>query len=393
MKELTKRLIEWSRDVEHYADPTAEIDPNIKYGRLLFNENLLLPEEYYREIIRHIEEKIDQAIRFYPSARVREKIEEKLSEIYNVDKTKLMLTAGADEGMKLIYDMCSKITDSTLIIRPCYGMAKIYAKSMKMNIEEYVIRRDYKIEVDKVIQLVDEKNIGVVYICNPNNPLSIEFNIEDVERIIKDSNSIVIIDETYHEFGTIDHSKLLDKYDNIVILRSLSKSWGLAGLRVGYVIAPEYIIKILKGIAQPFNISSIALIALERALEMYDIVKKAINEVKEIRQEIIRKLEEVEGVVEVLPSQTNFITFRLEEDINVKDIVNLLKKRGFYVRTSSEPLLENCIRVTIGPREIMHKFINSLIESIYEYKRSNREDRTSRNKTGEWSSPNICRSC
>ncbi len=373
MKELIEKLIEWSKNVEHYADPTAEIDPDVKYGRLLFNENLLLPEEYYREIVKHIEDKIDQAIRFYPSARVREKIEEKISEIYNIEKRKLMLTAGADEGMKLIYDICSKITDKTLIIRPCYGMAKIYAKSMKMSIEEYIIEKNYRINVDKVIELVDSKNIGTIYICNPNNPLSIEFNIEDIEKIIRETNSIIIIDETYHEFGTIDHSKLVEKYENVVILRSLSKSWGLAGLRVGYVIAPEYMINILKGIAQPFNISSIALIALEKALEMYDIVKKTIQEIRDIRQELIRKLEEVEGIVEVFPSRTNFVTFRLEESIDVKSVVKLLKMRGFYVRTSSEPLLENCIRVTIGPREIMHKFVNSLIESIYEYKRTSRE--------------------
>ncbi|NPB01077.1 MAG: histidinol-phosphate aminotransferase family protein [Crenarchaeota archaeon] len=372
MRETVKKLKEWSRDVEHYADPTAEIDPNIKYGRLIFNENLLLPEEYYREIIKHIEEHIDQAIRFYPSARTREKIENKLSEIYSIERTKLMLTAGADEAMQLIYDTCSRITDRTLIIRPCYGMAKIYAKSMRMKIEEYVIEKDYKINVDKVVDAVKSRKIGSIYICNPNNPLSIEFNIRDIEKIIESTDSIVIIDETYHEFGTVDHSKLVEKYENVVILRSLSKSWGLAGLRIGYVVAPEYIINIMRGIAQPFNISSISLIALERALEMYDIVKKTIQEIKSIREEMIRKIEEVEGVVEVFQSRTNFITFRLRDDINVQNIVNSLRKRGFYVRTSSEPLLENCIRVTIGPREIMHKFVNSLIESIYECEKSTR---------------------
>ncbi|NPA23409.1 MAG: histidinol-phosphate aminotransferase family protein [Crenarchaeota archaeon] len=370
MTKITTRLHEWSREVEHYADPTAEIDPNIKYGRLIFNENLLLPEEYYIEIVRHIEKKVDQAIRFYPSAKVREKVEDKLSEIYKIDREKILLTAGADEAMKLIYDMCSKITDTTLIVRPCYGMAKIYARSMRMRAEDYIIERDYTIDPDKVIERIREKNVGIVYICNPNNPLSIEFEKRDIEKIVERSDTIMMIDETYHEFGTIDHSRLVERYDNVVVIRSLSKSWGLAGLRLGYVIAPEYIIRILRGIAQPFNISSVALIALERALEMYDIVRKAIEEIKTIRDEMIKRIEEIDHVTEVFRSRTNFITFRLDNTLKNREIVKRLREKGFYVRTSSEPLLDNCIRVTVAQREVMYKFVTALEEAIYEHERS-----------------------
>ncbi len=379
MIDLVKKLQEWSKEVEHYADPTAEVDPNIKHGRLIFNENLLLPEDYYEEIIKHVEKRKDQAIRFYPSARIRTKIEEKLSEIYGIDRENILLTAGADEGMKLTYDMCSKVTDRTLIVRPCYGMAKIYAKSMKMKVLEHIIDRNYRIDPEKILEKIEKEKIGLTYICNPNNPLSIEFDINSIEEIVKNTESLIMIDETYHEFGTINHAELVRKYDNIIIIRSLSKSWGLAGLRVGYVVAPEYVINIFKGIMQPFNISSIALIALERAVELYDIVRKTIDEIKNIREEIIEEIKKIEDVEEVFNSKTNFITFRLKNYINVKKIVERLREKGFYVRTSSEPLLENCIRVTVGPREIMHKFITCLVESIYEYKRSIRQSRATGN--------------
>ncbi len=363
-----KELKEWSRRCIIYQDPTAELEPREISNRLIFNENLVLPRDYYEEILKHIKENIDLAIRFYPSAKLREKISEKIAELYSLNKDNLFLTAGADEAMKLVFDALSTKTGKVLILRPTYGMPIIYAHNMNMKIMYKVVTRDYKIPTEEIVKCVVEDDVGLVYICNPNNPLSIEFTINEIEYIVKSVEALVLIDETYFEFADQDHSKLIDKYENVIIIRSLSKSWGLAGLRVGYILCREELCRLFRGLAQPFNISSIALLALEKAVELYDIVKDYIDYVKKIRYYIIDKLRGIPQIVEVFNSKTNFVTFRLEKYYDSNIVKEELKRRGFYVRTSSEPLLENCLRVTIAREETMNAFINTLTDILNEHK-------------------------
>ncbi len=361
LKNLSQRCIT-------YQDPTLEIDPRQISIRLLFNENLVLPKEYYEEIVKYIKENIDLALRYYPSAKIRKKITEEIAKIYKIDENMIYLTAGADEAMKLIFDICNARVDKILILRPCYGMPLVYAHNTNMKIISKVLTRDYKIPKEEIVEHVNSENIELIYICNPNNPLSIEFNIEDIEYIVKNVDSIVMIDETYHDYGDQDHSKLVKKYENVIVIRSLSKSWGLAGLRVGYMIASEYICKLANAFAQPFNISSIALIALEKAIQLYDIVKKYVEYVKDIRKEIIEKIKNIKHVVEVFNSKTNFITFRLDSKISAVEVKEKLKNYGYYVRLSNEPMLENCLRVTIASRDIMYNFIDTLEKILNEYR-------------------------
>ncbi|GEM_PF-5765532 len=376
MPELREEIRKLSERVEEYQDPLSliELQALSLENRLLFNENLFLPKEFYLEILRRLSNDFDKLVRFYPSVSYKRNVEEKLAGLYNIDKENLVLTAGADEGIKLTMDLSLLLNiRKVFIVRPCYSVPRIYAKNYGLDIRDVVIdERSLQIPLENIIEEVLQGNTSsLIYVCTPNNPLGIEFPYRDIERLVAElvDRALIMIDETYFEYSNQDLSNLVRKYDNVIIIRSLSKSWGLAGLRLGYIVTSRELAKIFRSIAQPFNISNIALRVVEIAIDMFNIVRSCIEETRKVREIVkTRLLTEFRSYIEkVFPSSTNFLCIKLREDIDIDKVFTELRKRGFYVRRSSEPLCERCIRVTIGPMHVMERFLDSfrsVLESV-----------------------------
>ncbi len=362
IRKLAEQAVEYSDPLKGQRIPLS--------GRLLFNENLFLPREYYETLLREVASNLDQAFRLYPSTSYKEEVTEKLCKVYNLEPSNVTLVAGADEGIKLALELAllCGTSKSILVVRPCYSMPIVYARNMLLTVHTVLIQRDtLNIPLRDIETIYRREKPDLIYICSPNNPLGIAHSIKEVKELVElAQDSLVLIDETYVDYADVDLAQLVKDFDNVIIVRSLSKSWGLAGLRIGYVISSQEVTKIIRGLAQPFNVSSLSLIVLDKALSMANLVRKYIEEVKSVREYLRMKLKELPHVKEVFPSSTNFVTFSLPSSEHASMVHTKLKKLGFHIRRITEPQYDDCLRVTVAPREVVSEFIHILRKILEE---------------------------
>ncbi len=364
---ILEKIAAHAKKVIEYSDPLK--GENIPYeGRLLFNENLFLPSQYYESLLEEVRNKLNESVRFYPSTSLKEEVTCRLCRIYNLDPSSVMLTAGADEGIKLALETVALYGRSrtVLIVRPCYSMPLVYSANMQIDLcSIFIDRENLKLPLTLIEDVIREKRPDLIFVCSPNNPIGMSHDMKELRELAElAQDAVLLIDETYVDYSDQDCSTLVRNFDNVIIVRSLSKSWGLAGLRIGYIISSETLLKTLRGLAQPFNISSVGLVMLSRALEMAHIVRRSIEDAKRIREYLYMKLREISKIRQVFPSKTNFITFSLGDSEKSLRVFSRLKERRIYVRKISEPYYDDCLRVTVAPKDIVDKFLLELNEVI-----------------------------
>nr|WP_246212473.1 histidinol-phosphate transaminase [Enterobacteriaceae endosymbiont of Donacia provostii] len=273
------------------------------------------------------------------------------SKYTNLNNENILITRGADEGIDIVMrTFCNQKDDQILFCSPTYDMYRVTANIL--NIKYLIIsskKNTWEIDFENIQKNLS--NIKIIYFCNPNNPTG---NIFDKNKIIKlfkliKNKIIIVIDEAYIEF-CIDQTmiNLINKYENLIILRTLSKAFGLAGLRCGFILTNKYIIKILCKVIAPYPISipvlDIALQSLNK--KNLIIMKNNVNKIIHNKKWLINKLNNLKFIKYIFKSKTNFILVKFY-DSNI--IFNTLNKNNIIVRDQNhEKLLKNCLRITIG---------------------------------------------
>ena len=278
----------------------------------------------------------------------------------------IMVTRGADEGIELlIRAFCESRKDNILICPPTYGMYAISAQTHDVGVVSAPLLPSFALDVAQIIAKLDSVNI--VFICSPNNPTGTRVNRKDIELILAqcDQSKLVVIDEAYIEFDShATVTELLAKHSNLVILRTLSKAFGLAGLRTGFVLAHSDIIQVLLKVIAPYPIAApVAQIAgsalsQESIARIEGVVSSLQAEIQRISKELA-KLDEIQ----VMGDQcANFVLFRTAE----KDaLLAYLIANGVTIRAQSKQLmLENCLRVTVGSKQQNDLFL-SLVTNFF----------------------------
>jgi len=274
-----------------------------------------------------------------------------IGDLYGIESEQLFLGNGSDEAIDLlIRGTCAPGKDKILISSPTYGIYKVLADLSGVPVVDVPLRADYSLDVP-AIRSAEAK---LVFICSPNNPTGNEFSREDIRSILSDQSKLVILDEAYADFaGGEDSLPLLQEFKNLVILRTFSKSWGMAGLRLGACLARPEIIKTLNSIKLPYNISApnqaLALQAIDgnRAFQ-----SETIKVVSSEREKLVEEWSRLDGISEILPSVTNFLLVRFADQIRASEVYTKLIELGFVVRDRSNlPLCENCLRISIGTPE------------------------------------------
>jgi len=349
---LMSKIIEKLCRIESYEEP--EVKGQVY--RLHFNENLHLPDDYYYKLL-DIKLSIDD-VKYYTEP-LNKSFNKLLANFLNLHENQVFTTCGADEALRLILQLSLHGYKKVLIIEPTYGLVKILAKVMNLNVDTAVVNDKLEIDIDDI---TERRDVDVIYICNPNNPTGHFFNISNLEKIITNVDSLIVIDEAYIEFSGKDHIPLIHKYDNVVLIRTFSKAWGLAGLRVGYVLGSEKIIQILKKISLPHNIPYPSIIYVSKALKLKNYVEESIRSIIQVREFMIRELKSM--VDYVYPSVTNFITFKIS---NAEIVWKKLLERGFLTRIlNNNPYCKDCIRVTVPPLSIAKVFLTTLRQILEE---------------------------
>ncbi len=285
----------------------------------------------------------------YPDPLQRElKIE--LSKIKNIDPTQIFLGNGSDEPIDLlIRAFCEPNMDSILITPPTYGMYKVCADINAVNVQVASLTADFQLDLKSINSTIDGTT-KIIFLCSPNNPSGNLLNEEDIKKIITTFNGLVVLDEAYIDFSSFaGFSQHINQYPNLVILQTLSKAWGLAGLRLGMCFASTEIIGVLNKIKYPYNLNvSTQSLVLEK-LKHEDGIKQNVKTILEEREKLRAELSRFAFVKKILPSDANFLLVKMTD---AKAIYNRMMQKGIVLRDrSSVTLCENCLRITIGTPE------------------------------------------
>jgi histidinol-phosphate aminotransferase len=282
-----------------------------------------------------------------------------LAQQKGVSKDNILLGNGSDEVLDLIFrTFCEPNRDNVITLPPTYGMYEVLAnvnavEAIKINLSE-----SFQPKVDDILNSADQYS-KILFLCSPNNPSGNSFNIKNIERLLLNFNGIVVIDEAYIDFS--NHKSWLNRleeFPNLIITQTLSKAYGMAGIRLGICYASKEIISVLNKIKPPYNVNELT---QQKALERLSKTNHVTKEIKNILQQrnwLNIKLEEIAFVETIYPSDANFVLAKVD---NAAKRYNELIKKGFVVRNrTNQPGCENCLRFTIGTKTENEKLITTL---------------------------------
>jgi histidinol-phosphate aminotransferase len=278
--------------------------------------------------------------------------------------------AGLDNVLETLFFLLIELGDRVIISEPTFMVYEVLAKAHGGEVINVPLRTDFSLNVSGILDAVDERT-KLILICNPNNPTGNRFDPEVVERIVMEAPCLVAIDEAYAEFAGTTHLGLMQEAPNLIILRTLSKFAGLAGMRVGYGIFPESLIPYVSRIMPGFcNVSVAATAAAIAALEDTAYTEETVARIVTDREELAGRLRAIPGV-EPFPSATNFLLVRLPV-LNAGPVVRELARRGIYVRHFANPAfgIADCLRVSVGRPEENAIFVDALAAILAESERS-----------------------
>ena len=289
------------------------------------------------------------------------KVKDKLAEIKGVPTQNIFLGNGSDEAIDLlIRAFCEPREDAVLIMPPTYGMYKVCADLNDVKTIEILLTKDFNISLSQILDAVSDKT-KLIFLCSPNNPSGNLMQNRDIETLIEKFNGLIIIDEAYLDFAkSRSWTTRLSDFENLVVLHTFSKAWGMAGLRMGMAFAHQKIVQILNNIKYPYNISVLTQEHVLKALGKGREKEQMVNEILKQREFLKRGLGALKIVEEVFPSDANFLLTRFSD---AKRVYRELLEKQIIVRDrSSLAHCENCLRITVGTENENEKLINALKE-------------------------------
>ena len=274
-------------------------------------------------------------------------VKKRLSEIKGVPVRNIFLGNGSDEAIDILFrSFCNPGVDNVILVPPTYGMYEVSANINDVETRKVPLTVDYQLNLEGIAEAINERT-KLIFICSPNNPTGNSMNRDDVETLLANFNGLVVVDEAYINFSRQKtFIQELTEYANLVVLQTLSKAWGLAGLRVGMAFASEEIIEVMNKVKPPYNINESSQQLALKALENIDQVNGWIKETLLQRDKLVIALKDFDFVLDIYPSDANFI---LVKTTDPKGIYNFLVQKGIIVRDRSKvELCEGSLRITVG---------------------------------------------
>ncbi len=292
------------------------------------------------------ENPFNNGVNRYPDPQ-QTRLKIQIGKIKNINPENILLGNGSDEVLDLIFRaFCEPRTDNVIILPPTYGMYKVLANINDVEYREVLLTANFQPNVDEILN-IQNKFCKLLFICSPNNPTSNLFETDKIERLINNFNGLVVIDEAYLDFtDNLSWIERLKDLPNLIVTQTLSKAYGMAGIRLGICYASKEIIRILNRIKPPYNVNELT---QQRALEGLSFkaeTEKQINEIRHQRKNLLIKLRDITFVKEIFHSDANFLLVRVDDaDQRYKQFM----ENGVIVRNrTNEPLCYNCLRFTIG---------------------------------------------
>ena len=324
--------------MKEYVPPTSGRENKL---RLDFNENTVGCSPKVIQALKKID---TNKMSVYPEYS---EFISKLAKRNGVDKEEIVLTNATDEAIKLVMDTFIENGEEIIIPTPTFAMFKFYAELAEATIKEVLYNKDLSFPTDKVLNSINEAT-KLIVLVSPNNPTGTIISDKDILSIVKkaeQNDALVIIDEAYYEFCNKSSVNLINDFANVLVLRTFSKAYGLAGIRLGFILGNNKTTKYLMKAQSPYSVNAIALIAAETALDNIEFVRDYVKEVNQSKEFVKKELGQLG--IKTFPTEANFLIADFGEKCEF--VYNKLKDKNILVRNRSKyPLLDNCLRIGIG---------------------------------------------
>lgn len=285
-------------------------------------------------------------------------LKQKIAEIKQCDPQQIFLGNGSDEVIDIAFRIfCEPNQDKAASFTPTYGMYEVLAKINAVELIQLPLNNTFQIDVKSLLPYLSDKNLKLIFICSPNNPTGNLLKEESITFILENFNGIVFIDEAYIDFSTQNSFfKKLNKYPNLIVSQTLSKAWGMAGIRLGIAYMNEEIIAYYNKVKPPYNISAIN---QETALKVLSDTGKFEWQVMEIISEkanLLEALKRLKIVKKIYPTDANFVLIKVED---ANKIYNYLTDHQVIIRNRTS-VVKNCVRITVGTKIENQQLLNAL---------------------------------
>ena len=294
----------------------------------------------------------------YPDP-LQQGVKEKISFIKKIPADQIFLGNGSDEPIDILLRcFCEPMVDEIIIMPPTYGMYEVSANINNVTIRKVPLTPSFQIDLEQ-LELSIQPNTKIIWVCSPNNPTGNSMDRGSIEMILNNFDGLVVIDEAYINFSRQkSFVSDLNDYPNLVVMQTLSKAWGLAGLRMGMAFASKEIVSVMNKVKPPYNISApvqeLALKALDEIGQVNDMIKAIV----EMRAALEKELAKIESVEKVYPSDANFLLVKFSD---ATAVYHHLLLDEIVVRDRSKiQLCEGCLRITVGTNKENEALVNAL---------------------------------
>lgn len=292
------------------------------------------------------ENPFENGVNRYPDPQQRS-LKAVLASQKGVEAENILLGNGSDEVLDLLFRaFCEPREDNIITLPPTYGMYKVLSGINAIENREVLLTKGFQPDVAAILNSIDNRS-KLLFICSPNNPTGNSISEENITTILRSFNGLVIVDEAYIDFSPKQSwvSKL-QEYPNLVIIQTLSKAYGMAGIRLGICLASKEIISVLNKIKPPYNVNALTqLKALERTLST-KIIAKEVSDILKERNKLMQTLSAVSYIETIYPTDANFVLIKVD---NADKRYSQLLQKGIVIRNrSTQPLCENTLRLSVG---------------------------------------------
>ncbi|MEP1488293.1 MAG: histidinol-phosphate transaminase [Algibacter sp.] len=305
------------------------------------------------------ENPFENGVNRYPDPQQRH-LKSVLSEIKGVPTKNILLGNGSDEVLDLVFRaFCEPNVDNIITLPPTYGMYSVLANINAIEIKAVQLSDNFQPQVDRILEATNSQS-KILFLCSPNNPTGNSFNADEVETLLNKFKGIVVIDEAYIDFST-EKSWIyrLEEFPNLIVTQTLSKAYGMAGIRLGICYTSTEIISVLNNIKPPYNVNELTQVKAVEQLNIKNLAKNQINDILKERDVLISELMGVDFVSKVYPSDANFVLAKVDD---AAKRYNQLIEKGIVIRNrTTQPGCENCLRLTVGTSEENEILIKTLL--------------------------------
>ncbi len=321
--------------------------------KLNTNENPFPPTD---KVLKKLTEAVGNNLRRYPDPNCDE-LRRLIAKTYNVDAQQVIVGNGSDEVLALIFRACVDPGDKVLLFYPTYTLYHVMAQASCAKILEHDLDDNFEIPKNAFLE-----KYKLSLIPNPNVPSGNFIDKSAISRLAEDSGGILVVDEAYADFAEQNCIDMIKNHDNIIVTRTFSKSFSLAGMRIGFAIASVDIISGLMKIKDSYNLNRLSLVAAQAALEDIESVNKNISQIKTIREKYAKILTELG--FDVLSSSSNFLFVKPPDVLSARELYNGLLDRKILVRFFDNRRVDEYLRITIGTEQEMSRLLDNIKELL-----------------------------